>query len=376
MEIKFSDIGEGVAEGEIVRWLVREGELVKEDQPLVEIMTDKVNVEIPSPTSGHIVKIIAQENTRVFVGETLVEIAELSTRQDSVSPKPVLPNSEIEPSQILASPSARRLARDLRVDLAKVHGTGPGGRVRDDDVRSMHRLLAISDKMEERIPLKGIRREIAERMTNSTMKTASVTIVEEVEMGQVLKQRETLKESFDQRGRKLTPLTFIIGAVVKALKLFPYLNAELDETSGDILLKRYYNIGMATATEKGLLVPIIKGAENMGPEELSQKIEEQATKAREGTLQLDDVSDGTFSVTNIGAIGGLISTPIINHPQVAILAVNKIESRPISRHDTISIAKMSYLSLTFDHRVLDGDMAARFLQEIKRTLEQPSLIFA
>ena len=376
MEIKFSDIGEGVAEGEIVRWLVREGELVKEDQPLVEIMTDKVNVEIPSPTSGHIVKIIAQENTRVFVGETLVEIAELSTRQDSVSPKPVLPNSEIEPSQILASPSARRLARDLRVDLAKVHGTGPGGRVRDDDVRSMHRLLAIPDKMEERIPLKGIRREIAERMTNSTMKTASVTIVEEVEMGQVLKQRETLKESFDQRGRKLTPLTFIIGAVVKALKLFPYLNAELDETSGDILLKRYYNIGMATATEKGLLVPIIKGAENMGPEELSQKIEEQATKAREGALQLDDVSDGTFSVTNIGAIGGLISTPIINHPQVAILAVNKIESRPISRHDTISIAKMSYLSLTFDHRVLDGDMAARFLQEIKRTLEQPSLIFA
>ncbi len=376
MEIKFSDIGEGVAEGEIVRWLVREGELVKEDQPLVEIMTDKVNVEIPSPTSGHIVKIIAQENTRVFVGETLVEIAELSTRQDSVSPKPVLPNSEIEPSQILASPSARRLARDLRVDLAKVHGTGPGGRVRDDDVSSMHRLLAIPDKMEERIPLKGIRREIAERMTNSTMKTASVTIVEEVEMGQVLKQRETLKESFDQRGRKLTPLTFIIGAVVKALKLFPYLNAELDETSGDILLKRYYNIGMATATEKGLLVPIIKSAENMGPEELSQKIEEQATKAREGTLQLDDVSDGTFSVTNIGAIGGLISTPIINHPQVAILAVNKIESRPISRHDTISIAKMSYLSLTFDHRVLDGDMAARFLQEIKRTLEQPSLIFA
>lgn len=352
-----------------------EGESVKEDQPLVEIMTDKVNVEIPSPTSGHIVKILAQEGKRVFVGETIVEIAELSTREDSVSPKPGLPNSEIGPSQILASPSARRLARDLRVDLAKVHGSGPGGRVRDDDVRSMHRLLAIPDKMEERIPLKGIRREIAERMSNSTMKTASVTIVEEVEMDQVLKRRETLKEGFAQGGRKLTPLTFIIGSVVKALKLFPYLNAELDETSGDILLKRYYNIGMATATEKGLLVPIIKGVEGMGPEELSEKIEEQAAKAREGILQLDDVSDGTFSVTNLGAIGGLISTPIINHPQVAILAVNKIESRPIARQGTISIAQMTYLSLTFDHRVLDGDMAARFLQEIKRTLEQPSLIF-
>ena len=396
------DIGEGVAEGEVVKWLVKEGDEVKENQPLVEIMTDKVNVEIPSPKKGTILKLSAKEGEVIKVGQVLITIGEKGEQPSKAvtsvtAAEPIAPSRAAmispavavgtsvptKPHEVLATPATRKLARDLGVDLAHVQGTGPGGRITDDDVRRFKPgikpavvgvAVAGLRGAEERIPLRGIRRKIAERMIKSKHTAAHVTHVDEVDMTEVVQLREKAKHAAEKRGVKMTYLPFIIKALIPALKQYPYLNATLDDEKEEIVLKKYYNMGIATATDQGLVVPVLKDAEHKSITQLAEEIEKLSTKARAGQLTLDEIQGSTFTITNVGGIGGVFATPIINYPEVAILGVHKITKRPIVKDNQIVVRDMTYLSISFDHRVLDGAMAAEFMNMIKQYLEDPKLL--
>ena len=402
-EFRLPDIGEGIAEGEVVKWLVNDGQEVKENQPLVEIMTDKVNVEIPSPRKGRIQQRMAKEGEVVKVGQVLIVIAEdAAGPSTSTISKPSVPSPKAavatvkpqtapttttqptKPREILATPATRKLARDLGVDLLLVQGTGRGGRVTDEDVERFKQLGRSAAAMavtvtgprgvEERVPLRGVRRKVAEHMVKSKTTTAQVTHVDEVDMTEVVQLREKAKASAEKRGIKLTYLPFIIKALIPALKQYPYLNATLDDEKGEIVLKKYYNIGIATDTEQGLVVPVITDAEHKSITQLAVEINSLSEKARNGQLALNEVQGSTFTITNVGAIGGVFATPIINYPEVAILGVHKITKRPVVKDNQITIRDMTYVSLSFDHRVLDGAMAARFVAAIKQYLEDPKLL--
>jgi 2-oxoglutarate dehydrogenase complex dihydrolipoamide succinyltransferase (E2) component len=410
-EFHLPDIGEGVAEGEVVKWLVKEGDAVKENQPLVEIMTDKVNVEISSPKQGIIQKLMAKEGEVVKVGQALLAIEEKGGQPSvsvperaAVATKPSLPPSaktttiarqqEIplatppqasrKPDEVLATPATRKLARDLGVDLTIVQGTGRGGRLTDEDVqrfkqlgRTVAAVTVITSGprgVEERVPLRGIRRKVAEHMLKSKNATAQVTHVDEVDMTEVVHLRERANASAEKRGVKLTYLPFVIKALIPALKQYPYLNSSLDDEKEEIVLKKYYNIGIATDTESGLVVPVVKDAEHKSITQLATEIAKLSEKAHTGQLALNEVQGSTFTITNVGGIGGVFATPIINYPEVAILGLHKITKRPVVKDSGITIRDMTYLSLSFDHRVLDGAMAARFVNTIKQYLEDPKLL--
>ncbi len=395
------DIGEGVSEGEILKWMVKEGDQVKEDQPLVEVMTDKVNVQIPAPRSGRVSQILVKEGDLAKVGQTIMVIDDGSggASQPTASPgvpAPVQPApaqqapSTQAPSGILAAPATRRLARELGVDISSVRGSGPQGRVTDEDLRraasgpkSGSATVSVQTTAqskpgprEEFVPLRGIRKTIAERMVKSKETAAQVTHVDEADMTELVLLREAFKGSAEKRKVHLTYLSFIIKALVPALKEFPFLNASLDEASGNIILKRYYNIGIATDTEQGLVVPVVKDADTKDMFELAGEIERLADKARKGQLTLDEVRGSTFTITNVGAIGGLFATPIINLPEVAILGLHKITKRPVVRDGRVEIRDISYLSLTFDHRVLDGAYAARFTSRVIETIQDTKKLLA
>jgi pyruvate dehydrogenase E2 component (dihydrolipoamide acetyltransferase) len=420
MEFKLPDIGEGVAEGEILKWMVKEGDKIREDQPLVEVMTDKVNVQIPSPRTGTVSRIMVKAGDTAKVGQPIVVITEEGepspapaatgttspsgpTSADTIpvqtapsatraAQAPVGGNSPQTLPGVLATPATRKLARELGVDISAIEGSGPQGRVTDDDVRSAEsRLHDYSYQQQplpktptiltprapestpgpvELIPLRGIRKTVAERMTRSVHTAAHVTHVDEVDMTELVLLREALKGSAEKRGVKMTYLPFVIKAVLPALKDFPYVNSSLDDANGNIVLKKYYNIGIATDTEQGLVVPVIKDADKKDIFELSGQIETLSEKARSGQLSLDEVHGSTFTITNVGAIGGLFATPIINYPEVAILGLHKIAKRPVvSRDGKIEIRDTTYLSLSFDHRVFDGAYAARFMSAIIDTIQ-------
>jgi pyruvate dehydrogenase E2 component (dihydrolipoamide acetyltransferase) len=401
-EFRLPDIGEGIAEGEVVKWHVKEGIEVKENDPLVEIMTDKVNVEISSPKKGTILKLMAKEGEVVKVGQVLLAIEEKGEQTTiTTSALPTFENSTksyVEtkvpsagssvavaqrPHEILATPATRKLARDLDIDLSQVQGTGPGGRVLESDIHRFKKSGAQAPTVaaptpenggEERIPLRGIRRKMAERMVISKHTAAHVTHVDEIDMTEIVQLRYKTKEFFEKRGGKLTYLPFIIKALIPALMQYPYLNATLDDKREEIVLKKYYNIGVATNTEQGLVVPVLKGADHKSITQLADEIIRLSDRARTGQLTLDEIQGSTFTITNIGGIGGLFATPIINYPEVAILGVHKITKRPIVQEDRIVIRDMTYLSLSFDHRVLDGAMAAEFMNVIKQRLEDPKLL--
>ena len=417
-EFKLPDIGEGVAEGEVVKWLVKEGVEVKENQPLVEIMTDKVNVEIPSPRKGTILKLMAREGEAVKVGQVLLVIGDKGEQESPTpqaamvqptTPRPISTATQAPPAavsaqartpvvqtpappaaatkgqlEILATPATRKLARDLGVDITTVQGTGPSGRITEDDVKRFKDVgggaaavaVTVSGPrgVEERVPLRGIRKKVAEHMVKSRDTTAQVTHVDEVDMTEVVHLREKANASAEQHGIKLTYLPFIIKALITALKRYPYLNATLDDEKQEIVLKKYYNIGIATDTEQGLVVPVIKGADHKSITQLAEEIGKLSEKARAGQLALDEVQGSTFTITNVGGIGGVFATPIINYPEVGILGVHKITERPVAKDLQIQVRHMTYLSLSFDHRVLDGAMAARFMNVIKQYLEDPKLL--
>jgi len=399
-EFRLPDIGEGVAEGEILKWMVKEGDQVKEDQPLVEVMTDKVNVQIPAPRSGKVSKITAREGEIAKVGQTIMVIDDGSSAtvaevapQGPPGPAHVAPAQQTYVAQssagVLATPATRRLARELGVDIATVRGSGPQGRVTDDDLRRalaapkgassttlQAQVRAALGAREEVVPLRGMRKIIAERMVKSQQTAAQVTHVDEADMTELVLLREAFKGSAEKRGVRLTYLPFVIKALVPALKEFPYVNSSLDEQVGNIILKKYYNIGIATDTEQGLVVPVVKDVDSKDIFELAGEIEKLAEKARNGQLTLDEVRGSTFTITNVGAIGGLFATPIINIPEVAILGLHKITKRPVVRDGRVEVRDVTYLSLTFDHRVLDGAYAARFTSRAIETLQDTKRLLA
>jgi pyruvate dehydrogenase E2 component (dihydrolipoamide acetyltransferase) len=284
---------------------------------------------------------------------------------------------------VLATPATRRLARELGVDIGAVKGSGPQGRITDEDVRratarpgaaqavmtvQRPEVAGVSGR-EELVPLRGIRKTIAERMVKSQETAAQVTHIDEADMSELVALREASKASAEKRRVHLTYLPFIIKALVPALKEFPYLNSSLDEQGGNIILKKYYNLGIATDTEQGLVVTVVKDVDRKDIFELAGEIENLADKARKGSLTLDEVRGSTFTITNVGAVGGLFATPIINIPEAAILGLHKIAKRPVIRDGKVEVRDTTYLSLTFDHRILDGAYAARFTTRVIENIQ-------
>ena len=388
-EFKLPDIGEGVAEGEVLKWLVSEGDAVKEDQPLVEVMTDKVNVEIASPKAGKITKILAQVGQVVKVGANLVvfeidgeETTEKPSSESRATQTPTasaaaqISRSEAD-SNILATPATRKLASELGVDLNTVVGTGPRGRITPEDVKkaaenraSPKSVVPTSTQAEERVPLRGLRKLIAERMSKSAHTAAQVTHVDECDVTELSQLRNRL--NIDQSRVKITFLPLILKAVIPALKEYPFVNAFFDDEKQEIVLKKIYSIGIATDTEQGLIVPVIKEADKKDVFELAAEIDDLVTKGRSGKLSLDDVRGSTFTLTNVGSVGGLYSTPLVYYPEVAILAIQRIVKKPVVKNDAVVVRDMMNFSLSFDHRAIDGAYAARFTNRVIREIENPS----
>jgi pyruvate/2-oxoglutarate dehydrogenase complex dihydrolipoamide acyltransferase (E2) component len=380
LEVKLPDIGEGVAEGEVVRWLVAEGAAVKEDQPLVEVLTDKANVEIPSPADGILLRILAAPGQLLQVGAALaiLETAQRPTPSGSApAAGPPRGISARRGADVLATPAVRNLAKELGLDLEAVAGSGPGGRVTEEDVRG-----AAAEKpgapgpfragTETRVPFRGRRRMTARKMTTAKTRVPHALLVEEADVGDILARRLAIRESGAWGGIHVTVLPFLLKAVAAALRLHPALNASLDEARGEIVLKGTCDIGVAVDTGDGLVVPVVRNAESAPITELAKEIERLSAAARGGSLAPQDLSGGTFTVTSVGSVGGLFSYPIINVPEAAILAAHRIVTRPVVRDGAIVAREMMYVSLSFDHRIVDGAEATRFLNDVVRGIERPA----
>jgi pyruvate/2-oxoglutarate dehydrogenase complex dihydrolipoamide acyltransferase (E2) component len=337
-ELKLPDLGEGLTEGEIARWLVSEGQEVAEDDPLVEIQTDKTTVEIPSPAAGKVTQILVEEGKVVPVGTVLVVIGGDGSQS---GPTPATERGR-------ATPLVRKIAQELGVDLDTVTGTGPQGRITEEDVRA-----AASPREGRREPLRGVRRLIAEHMSRAHREVPAVTWVEECDFSQVdLKQL----------------VATVLKACAESLKEFPELNARLQ--GDEIIYLDRYDLGVAVQTEQGLVVPVVRDCDSRAAEELQGEVERLAEGARSGTLQPEDLRGSTFTVTSAGKLAGLFQTPIVNHPEVAILSVGRVAQRPVVRDGAVAVAPVGYISVTFDHRVVDGARAAEFGLDVIRRLEQ------
>lgn len=359
-EFKLPDLGEGLTEGEIARWLVAEGDEIAEDAPLVEIQTDKTTVEIPSPAAGVVSRILAAEGDVVPVGTVIVVIggdggepAAPAAEPDRPRAEPATPvrNSELQaPDRVRATPLVRRVAQELGVDLAAVSPSGPGGRITEDDVRNTVRNSELQAPGGRREPLRGVRRLIAEHMTRSH-EVPAVTWVEECDFTDVDLQ---------------TIVAQVVKAVAESLHDVPELNARL-EAEAIVYLDRY-DIGVAVQTEQGLVVPVVRGADARSVEEIDAELRRLAEGARAGTLKPEELRDSTFTVTSAGKLAGLLVTPLVNHPEVGILGVHRIEERAVVRDGEVVVRRMGNVSVTFDHRVVDGARAAEFGLAVIRRL--------
>jgi pyruvate dehydrogenase E2 component (dihydrolipoamide acetyltransferase) len=373
---KLPDIGEGVQEGEIVKWNVKQGDLVHKDDIIVEVMTDKVTVQIPSPFEGEVTKLYYKEGEIAKVGTPLLDIGASSpseatepTLKEEAPKSPAREEGEAKNAAI-APPAVRKLAKEKGVDLASVNGTGPNGRITIKDIETF--VSGNKVKGKEHLPevdigekrvleLKGLRRLISDKMTKSKHNIPHYSVAEEIRMQDLIEFRDKMKE----QGINLSFTPFFVKACVASLKEFPYLNARSRE-DGTFEILDYYNIGIAVDTVEGLTVAVVKQADKKSLADLSAEIEDLAKRARDGKLKLDEVKDSTFTVTNVGSIGGIFSTPIINYPEVAILGAHRI----IDGHS----GKTMYITLSADHRLVDGAMAARFITKVKRYLETPALL--
>jgi pyruvate dehydrogenase E2 component (dihydrolipoamide acetyltransferase) len=409
-EFKLPDIGEGVVEGEIVKWLVKDGDAVAEDQPLVEVMTDKATVTIPSPKKGRVVQTHGKEGEIAQVHHVLVTLevdggASASPTPSAAPPKPAEApraaasgNGSAVASKVLATPGTRRMAREHGIDLSHVEGSGPQGRVTKSDVAALISsgtgAVAVgppvaarapmprppplaSNGADQRVPLKGLRKRIAEKMVRSKFTAPHFTFVEEMDCTELVRVRTRINESLAAAGdaRKLSFLPFICKALVAALRRYPSLNANMDEATQDLIVRHAYNFGIAAATEEGLTVPVVKDVDRLSVADLGAEIARLAGAARDRRLKVEELSGGTFTITSLGQKGGLLATPIINHPEVAILGVHKMRPRPVVVDGQVMVREMMYLSLSFDHRVIDGSVGADFTYELIRYLERPELLF-
>ncbi len=371
-------IGQSIAEATIVKWFKKQGDPVSKGETLLEIGTDKINTEIPAPESGVVERLLVAEGETVAVG-TEIAVIGLSEKSGGRASLPatgeeilMMAGTEARPPQSDAcrhSPFVRKLAQEHDIDLSAVSGTGAGGRVTKEDV------LKLVDQKKQpavsavRVPMSRMRKLIAGHMIHSKRTAADLTTFFEVDMSQVVREREQSKEIVQSRhGIKLTYLPFVLYAAVKALKAFPVLNSSIEEE--DIVYHRDVHLGIAVALEDGLIVPVIRNADQTGVLGLARAAQELSERARSKRLTPEDLQGGTFSVTNPGVFGALMGTPIIHQPQVAILGVGAVVKRPVVIDDAIAIRPMAYLSLTYDHRALDGADADRFLAHIKHTLEK------
>jgi pyruvate dehydrogenase E2 component (dihydrolipoamide acetyltransferase) len=391
-EFKLPDIGEGMAEGEIVRWLVKEGDQLTQDQPMVEVMTDKATVEIATPRAGRVLERRFKEGERCPVGQVLIVIdtAGAATTVPEVSSMDKTPGpASVGSADVLVTPATRRLARELSVDLTRVKGSGPGGQITAADVRAAT-VGSVSDKPPEdeltpgpaaltsgdvRIPFRGVRRMIAEHMVQTQRQVAQFTYVEEIDCTELVELRDKAEARLTGHGIKLSYLPFFVKAAVEALKKHPQLNATLDEPAGEIVQRREYHLGIAAQTPEGLMVPVIRHADRRSLLDLAREVDRLGVAAKNGRVSPRDLGGSTFTITSLGALGGIVATPIVNYPEVAILAIHKITKRPVVIDDKIVIRDMMNLSLSVDHRLVDGYDAATFVAEMKASLETPGLIF-
>jgi pyruvate/2-oxoglutarate dehydrogenase complex dihydrolipoamide acyltransferase (E2) component len=348
-EFKLPDLGEGLTEGEIARWLVSEGQEIAEDDPLVEVQTDKTTVEIPSPAGGKVARILVPEGEVVPVGTVLVVIGE-DGASAALGEKPRA-EPQRRDERVRATPLVRRLAQELKVDIEGIEGTGPQGRVTEEDVRA----AAGTGAEGRREKLRGVRRLVAEHMARAHREVPPVTWVEECDFGDVDLKR-------------IVPVA--LKAVAASLKEFPELNARLE--GDEIVYLDRYDLGVAVQTEQGLVVPVVRGCDEASVEQLAQEVERLADSARTGTLKPDELRGSTFTVTSAGKLGGLLTTPIVSHPEVAILSIGRVAERPVVRDGEIQARPTGYISVTFDHRVIDGARAAEFGLAVIRRLESGS----
>jgi pyruvate dehydrogenase E2 component (dihydrolipoamide acetyltransferase) len=421
-EFRMPDIGEGVQEGEVVKWFVKEGDAIKEDETLVEVMTDKATMEIPAPKNGRIIKRFYEEGQICPVGSALVLIAaegaetpaqiapaaEADYAHPDAKAEPVI-GSVVAPAgapasapvangqKALAAPATRKLARELGVDLGAVAGTGPHGRVTKADVhqaaeggspvpvsapaaaagRTAPAAQAVVAQGEvERIPLRGLRRKIAEKMVQSAYTAPHVTTFDELDMTNLIALRSRLKGKAEAQGVKLSFMPFFMKAVIMAFRQFPLFNASLDDTTNEVVVKKYFHMGFAAATDNGLLVPVVRNADQKSLLTIAREMNDIAERTRAGKATSEELSGSTFTISNVGSVGGMFATPIINHPEVAILGVNQTKKRPVVMPDGSIVARdMMYLGLSFDHRVIDGAEAVKFLSTVIGYLQDPEQLF-
>ncbi|MBS3808010.1 MAG: 2-oxo acid dehydrogenase subunit E2 [Bacteroidales bacterium] len=423
---KFPDIGEGLEEGTIVEWYVEKGQEVESGQSLVQVETDKVTTDIPSPKSGTIAALYGKEGETINVGDPLAEIeiegVEGEAAQEEAKEEPKGPSEEtveeeegagvvgtIEvagegghlpssqegmeqketeeeekpPKKALATPVARALAKDLGVDIHKIKGTGPGGRVMKQDIHDYAEKAPKAQPSEgapaeepaqtvEYEDLTQIRKTIAKNMTRSKQNAAHMTVMDEVEISELVRIRNKYKEKYKEKGVKLNYLPFILKATAMALRKHRQLNSEMDLDNDRMLFKKYYNIGIAVDTEKGLVVPVIKHVDRLTIFELAEKTAEIARKARDSELTMEDMKDGTFTITSYGSIGGQFAQPVINYPQAGILGVGRILKKPVvNDQDQVVPGHILPLSMSVDHRIVDGGEVSRFLNTMMEYLGDP-----
>ncbi|MEP7113510.1 MAG: dihydrolipoamide acetyltransferase family protein [Ilumatobacteraceae bacterium] len=404
--VKLPDVGEGIAEAEIVEWHVNVGDTVTEDQVMVEVMTDKATVELPSPVAGIVVAVGAAVGDVLQVGSLLIRIdtgngqaqaAEVATQaaplpapavgavaqpvEAAPTAAPVAPASD-QSAKSTAAPAVRQRARSLGIDLASVIGTGPDGRVvhADLDARlasgpSPATTLAPSEGTIDDVPVIGLRRNIAQRMEISKTRIPHFAYVEEIDVTEVERLRADLNQRHAEDRQRLTVLPFLMRAVVVALRDFPQMNARYDDDNGVVHRHRSVHLGVATQTARGLMVPVVTNAEGRDLWACSDEVARLSTAARDNKITIAELSGSTITISSLGSLGGIVSTPIINYPEVAIIGVNKIATRPVYVDGTVVPRQIMNLSSSFDHRVVDGADAAAFIQQIKILLETPALLF-
>ena len=411
---KLPDIGEGVVEGEVVQWHVAAGDAVTEDDPIVDVMTDKATVTIPSPVTGVVTSLSGDVGDMVAVGSTLVEFdsdadaapaskPEAEPEAESSPTPPPAPEPAADPtpapaaakpapapaaasSRVLASPAIRRRAREAGVDLSQVRGSGPAGRIRHADLDAYIAAdgavtgAAPSSYLTKRtdvteVKVVGLRRKIAEQMTISKSTIPHFSYFEEVDVTELEALRQALNASRDESQPKLTYLPFIMLALSRIMPEHPECNANYDDQGGVVARHGAVHIGIATQTDRGLYVPVVKHVEAMDAWQAAAEMQRVASAARDGTASLEDLTGSTFTITSLGRDGGLGATPIINHPEVAILGVHKARDMPVVRDGQIVVRRIMNLSSSFDHRVVDGADGAALVQHLRRMLEHPALIF-
>lgn len=446
-EFKFPDVGEGIHEGTIVKWFVEKGDEIKEGESIIEVETDKVTTDIPSPRTGKVIEIMGEEGDILHVGNVFVVLdiagdgseagdagneenkeTELDEKEEVVEEETAGVVGEVEVSsteipasdegrsskketsektskKVLATPVARAMAKDLGVDINTIKGSGPAGRVMKEDIQAAKDSTGSAaqekpaanksaphtsreakplqldqssqeDGRYERVALSRIRKTIGEKMTESRFTIPHTTVMDEINVTELDKFRKKYKERLKEEGVNLTYLPFIIKASITAIKELREFNSSLDEVNDEIVYKNFYNIGMATDTERGLMVPVIKDADKMSIVEIARAIEDLGTRARENKVDLSELQGGTFTVTNYGSIGGHFGIPIINHPESAILGLGRIVKKPIvDENDEIVVGKVLPISLSYDHRIIDGSSGSRFVNILKELLMDPDMLF-